>query len=104
MENLKFNSLDLTFITNEEGKTLKDRFNILLNDARFFDCIVGYFYLSGFHNIYKALENIEKIRILVGIATSEKIYELITKSKSENTTFFNCSNYEVKQFLEEKII
>jgi hypothetical protein len=47
MENLKFNSLDLTFITNEEGKTLKDRFNILLNDARFFDCIVGYFYLSG---------------------------------------------------------
>jgi len=104
MENLKFNSLDLTFITNEEGKTLKDRFNILLNDARFFDCIVGYFYLSGFHNIYKALENIEKIRILVGIATSEKIYELITKSKSENITFFNPSNYEVKQFLEEKII
>jgi len=104
MENFKFNSLDLTFITNEEGKTLKDRFNILLNDARFFDCIVGYFYLSGFHNIYKALENIEKIRILVGIATSEKIYELITKSKSENTTFFNPSNYEVKQFLEEKII
>jgi hypothetical protein len=30
MENLKFNSLDLTFITNEEGKTLKDRFNIFL--------------------------------------------------------------------------
>jgi len=30
IENLKFNSLDLTFITNEQGKTLKDRFNILL--------------------------------------------------------------------------
>jgi hypothetical protein len=44
-ENLKFDALDLTFITNEEGKTLKDRFNVLIKDARFFDCLVGYFYI-----------------------------------------------------------
>ena len=28
---------DLTFITNENGQSLKDRFNVLIKDARFLD-------------------------------------------------------------------
>lgn len=32
---------DLTFITNEKGKHLKDRFDGLIKDARLFDCLVG---------------------------------------------------------------
>ncbi len=43
-------SSDLTFLTNEEGKTLRDRFVTLLSkDTRFFDCLVGYFFISGFY-------------------------------------------------------
>ncbi len=45
------NNTDLTFITNEKGENLKDRFNILVKDTRFFDVLVGYFYTSGFYAI-----------------------------------------------------
>ena len=69
---------DLTFITNENGKSLKDRFNILIRDARFFDVLSGYFYTSGFYAIYKSLENTEKIRILVGISTDKHAFDLLT--------------------------
>ena len=103
-ESLKFDVLDLTFITNEEGKTLKDRFNVLIKDARFFDCLVGYFYVSGFHQIYKSLENTEKIRILIGTATSEKTYELLMSARGEDMHYSNLSGYEVKQLVGEKII
>jgi len=53
---------DLTFITNEEGRNLLERFNVLIKDTSFFDVLVGYFYTSGFHKLYKALENTEKIK------------------------------------------
>lgn len=59
-------SSDLTFLTNEPGNILRDRFGKLLGkDTRCFDCLVGYFLISGFHKLYPALENVEKIRILV---------------------------------------
>ncbi len=35
--------LDLTFIVNEPGKTLKDRFNQLIKDCKFFDCLSAFF-------------------------------------------------------------
>jgi len=63
---------DLTFITNEEGHNLQQRFSELIKDTRFFDCLVGYFYSSGFKAIYKSLENTEKVRILIGINTDQK--------------------------------
>ncbi len=74
---------DLTFITNENGQNLKDRFNVLIKDARFFDALVGYFYTSGFYAIYKSLENTEKIRILVGISTDRRTLDLFTVAKEE---------------------
>src|SRR5216684_3397864 len=70
-------STDLTFVTNEPGNNLRDRFSALLTtDTRFFDCLVGYFYISGFHKIYPALENVDKVRILVGLQTDRTSYEL----------------------------
>ena len=66
---------DLTFVTNEKNQTLKDRFNVLIKDAQFFDVLVGYFYTSGFSAIYKSFENTEKIRILIGISTDRRTYE-----------------------------
>ena len=62
---------DPTFITNENGQNLKDRFNVLIKDASFFDVLSGYFYTSGFYAIYKSLEGTEKIRILMGISTDK---------------------------------
>ena len=39
---------DMTFISNEAGRTLRERFATLLNtDTRQFDCLVGYFFISG---------------------------------------------------------
>ena len=58
------NNSDLTFITNEKGKNLLERFNFLLKDTEFFDVLVAYFYTSGFHALYKSLEKTKKIRIL----------------------------------------
>lgn len=40
---------DLTFITNEDSNKLLDRFKTLIKDTEFFDCLVGYFYSSGFN-------------------------------------------------------
>mgnify|MGYP000266678859 CR=1 FL=1 len=73
---------DLTFITNEEQRNLKLRFQALIKDTKLFDCLVGYFYTSGFHAIYKSLENTEKIRILIGISTSKQIFNLMTEARN----------------------
>lgn len=75
---------DLTFITNEQGQHLSDRFSVLLgDDTRFFDCLVGYFFISGFHTLYPALSQTEKIRILVGIKTDSATHELMQTAKKQ---------------------
>ena len=89
--------MDLTFIVNEGGKTLKDRFVQLVKDCRYFDCIVAYFYISGFHALYKALENAERIRILVGIGTNRETFNLISVPSNR------LSHYETKQEVERLI-
>ncbi len=88
---------DLTFITNEENQNLKDRFEVLIKDTKFFDCLVGYFYTSGFHAVYKSLENTEKIRILIGISTSKQTFELITKTHQEHQSSLQFSHAETKK-------
>ena len=68
-------STDLTFITNESGQTLQNRFGDLLRGhTRFFDCLVGYFYVSGFFRIYRSLERTEKVRILIGLSTDRTTF------------------------------
>ncbi|MEX0804058.1 MAG: helicase-related protein [Candidatus Binatia bacterium] len=75
------NITDLTFLTNAPGQTLRERFAVLLrNDTRFFDCLVGYFFISGFHKLYPSLENVEKVRILVGLQTDRAVYDLQQES------------------------
>jgi len=77
-------SSDLTFITNEPGQSLRDRFGVLLeDDTRYFDCLVGYFFISGFYKLYPFLEKVEKIRILVGLQTDRTAYELLQKAKEQ---------------------
>ena len=92
---------DLTFFTNEEGQKLEDRFKKILEDVRYFDILVGYFRTSGFYRLYKDFENIEKIRILVGLDADNKTVELINSAqkelKSETETKNTISSYIVDE-------
>jgi superfamily II DNA/RNA helicase/HKD family nuclease len=88
---------DTTFITNEEEKNLRDRFRVLIKDTRFFDVLVGYFYTSGFHALYKSLENTEKIRILIGISTSKQTFDLIQAAQTPAQGTFEFSHAETKE-------
>jgi len=92
---------DLTFITNEKGQNLKERFEVLIRDTKFFDCLVGYFYASGFHAIYKSLEKTKKVRILIGISTNPQTYDLMQKAKSAEQSALQFSNAETKEKLGE---
>lgn len=88
---------DLTFITNEKNKRLLDRFKVLIKDTRFFDVLVGYFFTSGFYELYRSLENTKKIRILIGISTNREAIKLIQKAESAKQFELQFSHAEVKQ-------
>src|SRR5688572_3893113 len=89
-------STDLTFFTNEPGRSVLERFRSLLGDnTRFFDCLVGYFYLSGFHKIYPRLTNTEKVRILVGLKTDQSVYGLLQEANVQRSFLF--SHAETKE-------
>jgi superfamily II DNA or RNA helicase len=98
------NNFDLSFITNEKNQNLKDRFRILIKDTAIFDCLVGYFYSSGFHAIYPALENTKKIRILIGINTNRSTFELMERGFNDNKPGFDFSHAEAKQEIENLVI
>lgn len=87
---------DLTFITNENNQSLKKRFEILIKNTSFFDCLVGFFYISGFHALYKALENTEKIRILIGIGTNKQTFDLLEQAEKPEQRAIEFSHAETK--------
>jgi superfamily II DNA/RNA helicase/HKD family nuclease len=72
---------DNKFFTNEPGASLLNRFKQTLKDVQFFDVLVGYFQTSGFHQLYKNFEEIEKIRILVGLGIDKQAFEIIDDAK-----------------------
>lgn len=76
------NVSDLTFFTNEEGQKLEDRFKKTLKSVKYFDILVGYFRTSGFYRLYKDFENIDKIRILVGLNADNKTVDLIHEASN----------------------
>jgi len=90
------NSTDLKFFTNEENETLHARFEKTLEHAQYFDILVGYFRTSGFHRIYKTLENIEKIRILVGLNVDHKTFERYHQSMQTELDFESHKNTRQK--------
>ncbi len=94
---------DLSFITNEENQSLKERFEVLIRDTSFFDCLVGYFYSSGFHAIYPSLESTEKIRILIGISTNRQTFEMLKNANKPTQQAFDFSHTEAKQEVENLV-
>ena len=73
---------DLKFFTNESERDLYSRFsNILKGHTQFFDILVGYFRASGFFKLYPAMQDLEKVRILVGLNVDAKTVQIIEQSK-----------------------
>ncbi|HOL48822.1 MAG TPA: hypothetical protein PK189_11665, partial [bacterium] len=95
--------LDLTFIANESDKTLKNRFEQLIKDCKFFDCLVAYFYVSGFYAIYKPLQKTERIKILIRIGTPKETYDLIRSAEDKPQHSFQFSHLETKQKIENTV-
>jgi superfamily II DNA or RNA helicase/HKD family nuclease len=95
---------DLTFITNEQDASLLDRFNVLVKDCRAFDVLVGYFFASGFHALYKSLEGTESIRILVGISTNRSVLDAVSYARHSGQLAMDFSHYEVKESIEPVVV
>ncbi len=95
---------DLTFITNEPGQILLDRFRVLIRDSRLFDMLVGWFYTSGFHHLYRELERAERIRVLVGIGTGPKTMRLIQAAREPAQQALSFSHAETKERFSEDLI
>jgi len=94
---------DLTFITNEHDVNLEERLKVLIvPQTRLFDCLVGYFYLSGFHLLYPALACTEKIRILIGLKTDGRTFELLEEAKAQSHFQF-VSHAEIKDRIEPNL-
>ena len=87
---------DLTFFTNEPGQKLEDRFKKTLKDVQYFDILVGYFRTSGFYKLYQDFENIDKIRILVGLSADKKTVDIIQAVKQETLNFESHTNTKEK--------
>ena len=94
---------DLKFFTNEPDRDLYSRFsNILKSNTQFFDILVGYFRASGFYRMYEAMENVEKIRILVGLNVDKYTVKIIDKARSE-VAYEMPTMKEAKEFLAENV-
>lgn len=91
-------SNDLTFFTNEPNASLLDRFKKTLKDVQYFDVLVGYFRTSGFHLLHQDFEQIEKIRILVGLSVDRKAFEIIESTPEQMELPFESTRTTKQQF------
>ena len=72
------------FLTNQGENTLSKRLEKILPLTEDFDCIVGYFFISGFFRLYPALESVKKIRILIGLKNEQVVHGLIQIANDES--------------------
>ena len=84
---------DTSFIMNKGENTLAKRFETLLPLTESFDCLVGYFYVSGFHKLQESLEKCENIRILIGMGIDSQTFKLI---EDNEVTIFLQQNIKIK--------
>jgi len=75
--------MSTNFITNEEGSHLSTKLNNVLKKSSKFDCLVGYFYISGYHMLEKELDKMDHIRILVGMGVDNKTFDALEKNRKD---------------------
>ncbi len=64
-------------LTNQGENTLSKRLEKILPLTQNFDCLVGYFFISGFFRLYPSLESLKKVRILIGLKNEQVVHGLI---------------------------
>ena len=72
-------------------------------DLIFFDVLVGYFRSSGFYQLYEALEDVDKIRILVGLNVDRQAYEIMQINEENGTIDFE-SHQRTKNLFQKNLI
>ena len=95
--------MNVPLIRNTEKTVSTIQSEILPNCDEFF-VQVGYFWFSGFDEIYKSLKD-KKIRIIIGINYDQKIYELIQSSSAIKERYFNYLSNDINttEILDQKI-
>ena len=94
-------NLDLTFFTNDENGSLLERFRRVLKSTRYFDVLVGYFRASGFYNLYRSLEDVEKIRVIVGLKLDEHTWDIYRHAREGAPLEFRSSHKIREQYRTE---
>ena len=84
---------DTHFFTNRENSiTLLERLDtILTNNTERFDVLVSFLFATGFYRVAPFLDNVDKIRILVGMGVDDEIFRMYKNANS------------MKEAVEEKI-
>jgi len=77
---------DLTFITNEKEKQLKQRIVELIKNSKELRFLVGFFYFSGIDELYEEIKNNPSLQIdvLVGLSVDKTLHGLIEYADSNN--------------------
>lgn len=71
------------FITNKDGElSLSDRIRSLTQNSKSLDFLVGYFYFSGFNQIYKDIGD-KPLRILIGMDTEVDVHNCLREYYTE---------------------
>ncbi|MBL0707849.1 MAG: hypothetical protein JJW00_02260, partial [Sulfurimonas sp.] len=79
------------FFTNQGANTLENRLKDILThyDIKNLEFLIGYFRISGFNKIASLLNNVESLRILVGINVDKLTLDAKNRGKK-----FNLLDYE----------
>ena len=91
------NTTDLNIFTNSDSIKMVDRMRTILSHAEYFDCLVGYFRITGFYLLKENLEKVKEIRFLVGLGTDSETSNAIT------LTLFDQNAFKIKPILQKQI-
>ncbi len=99
--NQQHNILSTKFFTNESNNTLLEKFKGVFdnNNIYFFDALIGYFRSSGYFKVRPFLENVPKVRILVGI----NVDKLLSQANKKGLEFLKDVNTTKDEFLNQTI-
>lgn len=89
------------FFTNIDGNTLAQRLRAILEqlEIKNAEILSGYFFLSGFNQISKGIQSVEKTKILAGIKVDKLVFEAEMEGRQLN--LFDSKKF-TNAFIEEK--
>ena len=91
------------FFTNSGEKTLINKFKGVFehNPVYYFDALVGFFRASGYFMVHELLQNVGKIRILVGIDVDKLIEDAVKKGLEFNFNAEETREQYIKKITED---